>query len=124
MKSDLGKAKGLGSAHEGTHHWMMQRVTAIMMVPLSLWVVYSLMSFSATSMTYDIFLNWISHPIHAILMILFVLSSMYHAALGSQVVAEDYLSCEGFRAVKIIGMKIAFFALTVAGVFAVLKLAL
>lgn len=122
LKSDIARAKGLGSAHEGVHHWMMQRVTALINAPLAIWMVYSIVKLQGAS--YAEFTTWLQHPLNAVLSIIFILSSFYHAALGSQVIAEDYIGCECFRALKLIGMKIFFFVIAVASVFAILKVAL
>jgi succinate dehydrogenase / fumarate reductase membrane anchor subunit len=121
IQSPLGKAKGLGSAHEGVHHWMMQRVTAIANLPLVLWMVYSI--FSLQGATYVEFTTWLAQPLNAVLSILFILSIFYHAVLGCQVVVEDYISCRWFRLTKLIGMKLFFTALAVACIFSVLKIA-
>jgi succinate dehydrogenase / fumarate reductase membrane anchor subunit len=121
IQSPLGKAKGLGSAHDGTHHWLMQRVTALSNLPLVLWMVYSI--FKLQGATYAEFTGWLSSPVNAVLAILFILSTFYHAVLGNQVVVEDYISTRWFRMTKIIGMKLFFTALAVACIFSILKIA-
>ncbi len=120
IQSDLGKAKGLGSAHTGTHHWLMQRVTAVASVPLVFWVVYSI--FKLQGADYAAFTTWLASPVNAVLSILFVLNSFYHAMLGNQVIIEDYISCRWFRMTKLIGMKLFFIALGVACIFSILKI--
>lgn len=122
IKTPLARARGLGSAKEGTDHWMMQRVTAIANVPLMIWLVYSIIALKGSSHT-D-FTAWLAHPVNAILMILVVISTFYHAKLGSQVVIEDYIHHEGFKMFKLIGQKLFFFAMAVACIFSVLKIAL
>lgn len=122
IKTPLGRARGLGSAKEGTDHWFKQRVTAIANIPLMLWLVYSVVDMKGAS--HAEFTAWLAHPINAILMILVVISTFYHAKLGSQVVVEDYIHNEGFKMVKLIGMKLFFFAAAVACIFSVLKIAL
>ena len=121
IQTPLAKAKGLGSAHSGTHHWMMQRVTAVANVPLVLWAVYAV--FKMQGATYSEFTTWLSEPLNTILAILFILSSFYHAVLGNQVIVEDYISCRWFRIIKLIGMKLFFIALAVACIFSVLRIA-
>lgn len=122
LQSPLGKAKGLGSAHTGTHHWLMQRVSAVASLPLIIWMVYSI--FKLQGATYGEFTTWLSNPLHAVLAILFILSTFYHAVLGNQVIVEDYISCKWFRMTKLIGMKLFFIALAVACIFSILTLAL
>lgn len=122
MKAPLARARGLGSAKDGVHHWFMQRVTAIANIPLMLWLVYSLADLRGAGFVE--FSSWLSEPVNAILMILAVISIFYHAMLGTQVVTEDYIHNEGFKMVKLIGQKLFFFALAVACIFSILKIAL
>lgn len=122
IKTPLARARGLGSAKDGVEHWMAQRITAIANIPLMLWLVWSIVSLNGAS--HAEFTNWLAQPVNAILMILVVLSVFYHAKLGSQVVTEDYIHHEGLKMVKLIGQKLFFFAMAVACIFSVLKIAL
>ncbi|GEM_PF-82906 len=120
--SPLKKAKGLGSAHEGTEHWMMQKITAVTQIPLIIWLICSIAKLQGAS--YAEFTTWLSYPVHAILMIILVCSVMLHAKLGAQVIVEDYIANEKLRMVKLIGQKILFFAMAIAIIFSILKIAL
>lgn len=120
--SGLARARGLGAAHGGTHHWMMQRVTAISNLFVCLWLVYSAVSLKGAS--HEQFVAWLALPWNAVLMILFILSTFYHAVLGAQVVVEDYIHTKWFKLMKLIGMKLFFTALAVVCIFSVLKIAL
>jgi len=122
MKSALARAKGLGSARDGVDHWFKQRITAIANIPLVIWLVCSVVDLRTA--THAEFTNWLAQPLNAILMILFIISVLYHAKLGAQVVTEDYIHNEGLKVVKLIAQKLFFFALGVACIFAVLKIAL
>lgn len=122
IQSDLGKAKGLGSAHTGTHHWLMQRVTAIASIPLVLWAVYSVFKLQGAS--YEEFTAWLASPVNAVLAILFILNNFYHAVLGNQVIIEDYIHCKCFKMMKLVGMKLFFVVLGVATIFSILSVAL
>lgn len=117
----LKKAKGLGSAHDGVEHWLGQRVTAIAMVPLVLWLVWSIVGLQGAS--YAQFTGWLAQPINAVLMILTLVSVFYHAKLGTQVIVEDYISCKCTQKAVLIGLKLGIFALGVACIFSVLKIA-
>lgn len=117
----LKTAKGLGSAKEGVDHWMKQKITAIANIPLILWFIWSIIGLQGAS--YVEFTTWLAHPVNAILMILLIISVCIHAKLGAQVITEDYISCECFKLVKLIGQKLFFFAIAVACIFSVLKIA-
>ena len=117
----LKKAKGLGSAHEGTDHWMMQKITAIANVPLVLWLIWSIVGLQGA--THAQFTFWLAQPANAVLMIMLIISVMYHAKLGTQVITEDYISTEWFKTMKLIGQKMFFFGLALMCIFCVLKIA-
>ncbi len=121
MRSDLGRVRGLGSARDGVHHWWMQRVTAIGLVPLTLWFVASIAGMTGAGHAETV--AWLGSPFVAIAMIIFFLATFYHAALGVQVVIEDYVHHEGWKVCWLIISRLAFFVLGVTAIFAVLKLA-
>ncbi len=115
------KARGLGSARDGTHQWMQERLSGLVSLPLMLWLVWSVTHM--TDWDYRSFTEWLGQPVNAVLMILSVLSVFYHAALGMQVVYDDYIHHHGLRMMKVVGMKLFFAAAAVACVFSVLKIA-
>jgi succinate dehydrogenase / fumarate reductase membrane anchor subunit len=117
--SPLAKARGTGSAHHGSGHWMHQRITAVANIPLMLWLVWSVVHLPSSSFQ-DVSL-WLSQPVNAILMILAVLSTFYHAVLGLQVVIEDYVHCEFSKIASLLALRLVFVALGVAAIFSVLK---
>lgn len=122
LKDPLARAKGLGSAGEGVGHWIHQRITAVANIPLMIWLVWSFVHM--TDWSYEVFTTWLAQPLNSILMILSVISVFYHAALGTQVIAEDYISCECLKFVKIVFIKLFYFATGVACVFSILKISL
>ncbi len=89
LQTPLKRAIGLGSAKEGVHHWKAQRLTAIVMIPLSLWFVCNVASLAGGE--YADLVTWIKQPFSAALMLLLLFSMFYHMALGLQVVIEDYV---------------------------------
>jgi len=121
LRSPLGRVRGLGSAKEGTHHWLAQRVTAIALVPLTVWVVYTVLGLSDAG--YAEFVDWLQSPINATLLILLVLVAFHHAQLGLQVVIEDYVSGHFLRVVTIMAVKFACAALAALCVVSVLVVA-
>ena len=122
LKSALGRARGLGSAKEGTGHWWAQRVTAIGLVPLVLWFAVSIIGLSHAD--YAQAKAWFGNPGNASLMLLFVLTGVYHAQLGLQVVIEDYLHCECQKFAALIAMKLAAAFLAVFMTVSILKVAI
>ena len=121
MRSPLGRAVGLGSAKEGVEHWWRQRLTAIALVPLGLWFVASLLAHVGGG--YEQTLAWLGRPVPAILMIVLIAITVYHAALGVQVVVEDYVHREWVKLGALIALRFACVLLGVAGIFAVLRIA-
>jgi succinate dehydrogenase / fumarate reductase membrane anchor subunit len=122
MRSPLGRAIGLGSAKEGVEHWVVQRVTAVALVPLALWFVIAVIELVGAD--FDTMQDWVGRPLPAILLVLLLIATFYHAALGLQVVIEDYVHGELARLGLVMFARLACIALAVAGVVAVLTLAL
>ncbi|MFQ5438348.1 MAG: succinate dehydrogenase, hydrophobic membrane anchor protein [Paracoccaceae bacterium] len=122
FKTDFKGAAGLGSAKDGTGHWISQRLTAIALIPLGLAFVYPF----ATSLGagHDAVLATYHHPFHALVAIGFFIVMFRHLRLGVQVVIEDYVHGERARTLSLILNAFLWRALAVAGVFAVARLAL
>ena len=91
LQTPLAKVRHLGAAKEGVNHWWWQRLTAILLVPLSLWFVGSIWSLVAGGADRDALADWLSGPVAAVLMLLFLGATFYHLKLGLQVVIEDYV---------------------------------
>lgn len=121
LRTPLGQAIGLGSAKSGADHWWRQRLTAVALVPLALWFVAALIAHLGADRTAMV--GWIGSPIPAILTILLIGSVFWHAALGLQIVVEDYVHGEGTKLAILVAVRFACFFLAVAGIFAVLRLA-
>ena len=121
FRTPLSRVKGLGSAKEGTDHFWVQRLTAIALIPLVLWLAFSIASLP--SMDYLAVREWLSQPFNAIVMILFMTAGFYHSRLGLQVVIEDYICSHGARTAAIIAVTFIAVAMCVTGVFSVLRIA-
>jgi len=120
MRSQLGRARGLGSAKSGSEHWWVQRVTAAALVPLSLWFVLCVLSMlGADQATVAV---WAGRPFNAALLMALVLMSFYHTALGLQVVFEDYVEGAALRTASILATKAAALLLGLMAALAVIKL--
>jgi len=122
MRSPLGRAIGLGSAKEGVEHWWRQRVTAVALVPLTLWFVIAVIGLVGAD--HAVFVAWVRSPMPAILLVLLLVATFYHTALGLQVVIEDYIHREGMRLAALLIMRFLCIVFAVRGIFAVLKMAL
>ena len=117
IRTPLGRARGLGSAKEGTHHWWMQRVSSIALIPLSLYWLSCLGCM--TTKDYSEFINWIGYPEVSIAAILFIIVSFYHAALGIQVIIEDYVESEGWKVTLFMLNNLTFFFLGIVCIFTI-----
>jgi succinate dehydrogenase / fumarate reductase membrane anchor subunit len=120
LRSPLGYVSGLGSAKSGVHHWWLQRLTSIALVPLTIWFAVSLLSLPALDRVTVI--AWMSQSWTALLLILLVLVASWHSQLGVRVVVEDYIH-GGMKTLILIVLTFAHALIAVAGVFAVLKVA-
>jgi succinate dehydrogenase / fumarate reductase membrane anchor subunit len=120
LRSPLGRVLGLGSAKSGFEHWSAQRLTAIGLVPLGLWFVFSVVGMPSTD--YWAVAAWVAEPLHAILLILLLLTLLYHSALGVQVVVEDYVHHGPSKVVSLVLVKFVHATLAVAGLYAIVTL--
>lgn len=89
MLNPLAKARGHGSAKDGVHHWYAQRASAVLLILLLGWLVYSL--FSIAGGGYEASKALMSHPVNAALLGVLIVTALYHGMLGLQVVIEDYV---------------------------------
>ncbi len=119
LQAPLAKARGLGSAKSGTHHFWNQRLTAIALVPLSLWIMVSIVKM--TAMDYQTVSAWMASPLNAVLVLIFILAMYYHALLGVQVVIEDYIHTEWQKIACIILVKFLIILTGLTSAMAVLK---
>ena len=122
LRSPLSRARGLGSAKSGVHHFTVQRLSAIALIPLTLWLVFSVARLAGGS--YEATYLWVQYPPYAIGLVLFLATAFYHAVLGVQVVIEDYVTPEGWKMALLVLVKFGLALLGVASIFSVLKVAL
>lgn len=120
FRSKLSSAIRLGRAKTGVGHWWMERVSAIVLIPLTVWFVAAIIAH--TDSDHAAFVTWLGTPLVATLMILLLITLFYHTALGLQVVIEDYVH-SGIVTSAIVAVRVGCIALTVAGIVAILILA-
>lgn len=122
LRTPLSRARGYGSAKEGTHHWWMQRVTSIALVPLTLWFIIALATVLLDA-DYFTVKYWIGHPFNTAMLVLLVVTSVYHTVLGMQVVIEDYIHHEWAKIATLLVVKFILWLLAAVAVVAVLRIA-
>jgi succinate dehydrogenase / fumarate reductase, membrane anchor subunit len=120
FRSPLARAIGLGSAKKGPQVWLAERVTAIALVPLTLWFVASVIAHACSD--YTVFTAWVRTPLATSGMILLLIALFHHAALGLQVVIEDYVH-SGAKFAAIIAVRLGCYGLAVVGIIATLRIA-
>jgi len=122
LRTPLKNALGLGSAHEGAHHFVVQRLTAIGLIPLSAWFVWIVLALLQLDYTGAHAL--VAQPFNAVLLLVFVVVVFWHAQLGLQVVIEDYVHARGPQLALQLAVKFLCFLGAAASVLATLKIAL
>ena len=120
LQSPLGKFLGHGSAKDGTRHWWSQRVTAVALVPLTLWFVVALLGMD--SFEHAAVVAWISQPLNAVLLILTLMVSLHHSQLGLQVIVEDYVHTGWLKVPTLMAFKFAHVVVGVACIYSVIIL--
>ena len=120
LRTPLSKVKGLGAAKEGASHWWNQRLTAIALIPLTLWFSFSIALIAVAD--YAAVSAWIGSPISAVLMILAIVVGFYHGYLGLQVIIEDYITHESLKIGMLISVGLLAVLFTTLGVVSVLKI--
>lgn len=120
LRSPIGGALELGSAKDGVEQWWLQRVTAVALIPLTIWFLVSILVHMASD--YVSVIVWLRTPVVTVLMVLLLTGLFHHTALGLQVVIEDYVH-SGRKFAALIGMRLVCFSLAVTGILAILRAA-
>jgi succinate dehydrogenase / fumarate reductase membrane anchor subunit len=122
LRSPLGRARGLGSARAGSHHWWAQRLTALALVPLTLWFIFSVIRLAGAS--HHEVIDWLSGPLTLGLMLALIVATFHHLQLGVQVVIEDYVHDERFKIGAVLAVKALSVLLALVCIVSVLKIGL
>jgi len=115
------RASGLGSTSDGVKHWWMQRMTAVALVPLTLWVVFAVAAHSGES--YATVAAWFAQPFTTTMLTLFVFTAFLHASQGLTVVIEDYIHHDGVKVTVMVGMKLVLVLLGTSSILSILRTA-
>lgn len=115
------RASGLGSTSDGVKHWWMQRMTAVALVPLSLWVAFAVASHAGAD--YATVAAWFAQPFTTTMLILFVFTAFLHASQGLTVVIEDYIHHDGVKVTALVGVKLILVLLGTSSALSILHTA-
>ena len=121
LRSPLGSVLGLGSAKDGTAHWWAQRVSAVALIPLTLWFMFSLLALPA--LDYAAVRTWLSSPLSGFLAVLLVGVMTYHSYLGTTEVIEDYVHSAGMKLLSLLLLRFLYVLVGGASIFAILRVA-
>ena len=120
--TSIGRVRGLGSSHSGSHHWLIQRFTAVGNLILVLWFIASVLLLP--NMHYLTVREWIARPVPATAMALLIVTTFWHARLGMQVMLEDYVHDSGNKFAVFALLNLATFGGAAFGLFCIIRLAL
>jgi succinate dehydrogenase membrane anchor subunit len=122
LRTPLGRVLGLGSAKDGTEHFIAQRISAIGLVLLGSWFLYAMFTIESTA--YLEVTRFIAAPLNSVLLALLCVTVAYHSWLGVQVVVEDYVHAHGVKFVSLLASRFVHIFLAIASVYAVLRIGL
>jgi succinate dehydrogenase / fumarate reductase membrane anchor subunit len=122
LETPLHRVEGLGSAHSGVSHFWRQRVTAVALIPLSIWFAYAVLSRIGAPI-WEV-RTFFQSPLNAVLMGLFVLVMLIHMVLGLQMVIDDYVYKNGQKIALMLLVRGAAWLIGAACLLALLKIAI
>jgi len=119
--TSIGRVRGLGSARSGTHHWILQRFTAVSNLLLVLWLLFSV--FQLPGLDHGSVTGWLAQPLVAVPMMLMLVSIFWHLRLGLQVLIEDYVHDDGLKFFAVLILNFYAIGGAALGIFAIAKIA-
>ena len=119
-RTPLSRARGLGSAKQGVHHWWAQRITAVALIPLVAWFAISLIMMSGAD--YAVVRAWIGSPVVMVLLTLTIVIGLHHGQIGMQEVVEDYVHSEGMKLALIVLLRFTAVFFGLAAIVAILRI--
>ena len=120
LRTPLSRARGLGSAKQGVHHWWAQRITAVALIPLVVWFAISLIMLSGAD--YAVVRAWTGSPAVMVLLTLTIVIGLHHGQLGMQEVVEDYVHSEGLKLALIVLLRFTAVFFGLAAIVAILRI--
>jgi succinate dehydrogenase / fumarate reductase, membrane anchor subunit len=121
LRSPLGRVLGLGAAKDGVSHWWAQRLSAVALVPLTLWFLVSILRLDLGD--FESVRRWLATPTHAVGALLLVLALCLHSRLGVQVVVEDYVHQPAIKLATLVAIDFAHALVVAMGMLAILRIA-
>jgi succinate dehydrogenase / fumarate reductase membrane anchor subunit len=121
LRSPLGRVLGAGSAKDGTAHWWAERVTSVALIPLTLWLFFSLITLPA--LDYETVRTWLALPTSSFLAMLAIAVMAYHSYLGTSVVVEDYVHGTAAKVLSLLLLRFLHVLFGGASIFAILRVA-
>jgi succinate dehydrogenase / fumarate reductase, membrane anchor subunit len=122
LETPLHRVQGLGAAHSGTQHFWRQRITAVALIPLSIWFAVSVLKLVGAEEVGV--LTFFQHPLNAGLMGIFVVILLYHMQIGLQVVIDDYAHSAGLKVALILLNRGFAILVGVTSIIALLRIAI
>lgn len=121
-RTDLSRARGLGAAKHGASHWLTERITSILLAPLSVWAVAA--AFGLAAADYSAAVLWVQNPLNAVLLILLLVISFIHMHAGMRVIVEDYIQKTLSKSALLLANLAVCLLFGALAVFSILKVAL
>ena len=120
--TSIGRVRGLGSSHKGTHDWLLARLTGVGNLVLVPYLLVSLALLPAHD--YATVHSWMAQPIPTTALVLIMINTISHARHGVQVMLEDYVHEEGGKIAAWLLVNIVPFAAAAFGIISVIRIAL
>ena len=121
MRSTLGQARGLGAGGSGiVEHWRVERITAIALVPLTIWFVVAVLTLLGADQAHVA--RWVGHPVNTVLLLALIAMTFHHMQLGLQVIIGDYIHSRPLELAATLANKGAALLLALFAAVAVLKM--
>lgn len=120
--TELGRVRGLGPAHGGTHHWLLQRFTAAGNLIAVAYLLISILLLP--NLDYGTAIKWVAQPVTAVALSLLTISTFWHARLGVQVMVEDYVHTAGGKFAAVLALNLATFFGAALAIVSIARIAL